>query len=414
MKILHLNQRDDGGAGRAMVRLHQGLRLEGVDSQAFVQVKTSDDSNIFSPQHALGKLSAKLKLTEHLDNLPLQLYKNRAKGHFSVAYVPDSIPSVIESFNPDIVHLHWVNHGFVGIDSLRKFNKPIVWTMHDMWAFTGGCHYSEDCTKYTTSCGACPTLNSTNTNDLSARIWKRKKRVWKDVDMTVVTPSKWMANCAKDSSLLGQRRIEVIPNGLDTAAFKPIDRQLARHMLNLPFDKHLILFGAANPQDTRKGMHLLLPALRTLHTNGMNNKIELLIFGGTPTDSIQLDFKVNYLGRLNDTISLALAYSAADVFIAPSLEDNLPNTLVESLSCGTPGVAFNIGGIPDIIEHMHTGYLARPFEPDSLAEGIQWILTENLHDEQFRRRLSDKAKQMFGLRTQAQHYMSLYQEILTR
>lgn len=415
MKILHLNQRDDGGAGRAMLRLHQGLQQAGVDSLAHVQIKNTDEDGVSSPQSALGKFSAKLKLSEHIDNLPLRLYPNRDNRHFSLQCFPDSLASVVESANPDIIHLHWVSGGFLRLESLKKFNRPIIWTLHDMWTFTGGCHYNDGCDNYKHTCGKCPALKSEKKTDLSHWMWKRKARAWKNLDLTIVAPSNWMANCARESSLLKDCLVEVIPNGLDTNAFKPVDRAIARNLLNLPEDKYLVLFGAANPLDTRKGIQLLLPALHELHHNGMNKQIELLVFGGTAANPItDVDFQVNYLGRLTDNVSLALAYSAADVFIAPSLEDNLPNTLVEALACGTPGVAFNIGGIPDIIDHKHNGYLATPFEPQSLARGIEWTLKETSRDEQLRINSHQKAERIFGLAAQAHSHIALYEKILAR
>ncbi len=415
MKVLHLNQRDDGGAGRAMIRLHQGLRVAGIDSRAHVQVKVTNEEGVSSPQSTLGKLSAKLKLSEHLDNLPLRFHPKRDNRHFSLQCFPDSLASVVEAINPDIVHLHWVSGGFLRLESLKNFKRPLVWTLHDMWTFTGGCHYNDGCENYKDTCGNCPALKSHKKNDLSNWVWKRKNRAWKNLDLTIVTPSNWMAECVRESSLLKNCRTEVIHNGLDTNAFKPIDRATARNLMNLPDDKHLVLFGAANPLDTRKGMHLLLQALHQLHHNGMNDQIELLVFGGTAANPIpDVDFRVNYLGRLTDDVSLALAYSAADVFIAPSLEDNLPNTLVEALACGTPGVAFNIGGIPDIIDHKHNGYLATAFEPDSLAHGIEWTLKATNRNEQLRINSHQKAERMFGLAAQAQSHTALYSELLSR
>lgn len=415
MKVLHLNQRDDGGAGRAMLRLHQGLRMAGIDSAAHVQVKSTSEAGVSSPRSTLGKLSAKLKLSEHLDNLPLRLYPERDDRHFSPQWCPDSLASVIEAANPDIVHLHWVGGGFLRLESLKKIKRPIVWTMHDMWTFTGGCHYNDGCENYRNACGTCPALKSQRQGDLSRWVWQRKNRAWKNLDLSIVAPSNWMAGCVRESSLLKNCRTEVIHNGLDTNAFKPIDRATARHLMNLPQDKQLLLFGAANPLDTRKGIHLLLQALHRLHHNGSASQIELLVFGGTAANPIpDVDFRVNYLGRLTDDVSLALAYAAADVFVAPSLADNLPNTLVEALACGTPGVAFNIGGIPDIIDHQHNGYLATAFEPESLAHGIEWTLDATARDGQLRTNAHQKAEKTFGLAAQAQSHIALYDEILAK
>ncbi len=415
MKILHFNQRDDGGAGRAMMRLHQGLRTEQVESFAFVQVKTSDDEYVSTPEGVLGKISAKLKLSEHVDYMPLKSYKGKTNIHFSPSFAPDNLASVVEKVNPDIVHLHWINHGFLRIESLKDFKKPIVWTLHDMWPFTGGCHYSNECDRYKIGCGTCPVLGSNKQTDLSHKIWQRKSKAWKDINLTIAAPSNWMAECARESALFKNRRVEVIPNGIDISTFKPINQETARRLMNLPEDKYLVLFGAANVQDLRKGIHLLLPALQRLHSNGLNDKIELLVFGGASASQMaEVDFKINYLGRLTDNVSLSLAYSAADVFIAPSLEDNLPNTLVESLACGTPGVAFNVGGIPDIIDHMHNGYLAKPFEPESLAEGIKWVLQGGEQKQLLHVNAHQKVQRNFELITQSRHYIALYNEILSK
>ncbi|MDJ1500292.1 glycosyltransferase family 4 protein [Xanthocytophaga agilis] len=413
MKILHFNQRDDGGAGRAMLRLHQGLRADKVESSAFVQVKTSDDEFIFTPDGFLGKLSAKLKLSEHISHLPLRLYKQRTSGAFSPPFALQSFTDIVHKLNPDIIHLHWINHGFLDLKALQAFRKPIVWTLHDMWPFTGGCHYSNNCDRYKHTCGACTVLGSTKEKDLSHYIWKRKNKYWKDLTLSVVAPSTWMANCARESSLFRNVPIQQISNGLDMNQYRPIDKQSARQLLNLPQDKYLLLFGAANIEDTRKGLHLLLPALQQLHESELNDKIELLVFGATSFQQMEeTEFPINSLGRFADNLSLSLVYSAADVFIAPSLEDNLPNTLVESLACGTPTVAFNIGGIPDIIDHQQNGYLATPFKPASLAEGIKWILKSP--DKQLLREAArQKAEYSFSLDSQTKHYQRLYESILS-
>ncbi|MCU0353117.1 MAG: glycosyltransferase family 4 protein [Cytophagales bacterium] len=420
MKILHLNHGDDGGAGRAMMRLHRGLVSNGVDSQAFVHFKGTGDPRVSAPEGFVGKLNKKLRLAEQLQKLPLNRYKQRSEIHFSpsrswveAAMSADSVASVVERINPDVVHLHWVNNGFMDAAVLSKINKPIVWTLHDMWAFTGGCHYSGTCTRYRESCGSCPALNSNKANDLSRAVWKRKKRHWQNVPMTIVAPSTWMGQAAKQSSLFGAKRVEVIANGIDMATFHPIDRLTARRLLNLPTDKHLILLGASNVHDTRKGMHLLPPAFGELKNMGLQESVELMVFGEGAREISEWGFKVNALGKLHDDIALVLAYSAADVFVAPSLEDNLPNTLVEALACGTPCIAFEIGGIPDIIDHHVNGFLAAPRDSHSLADGIRWVLTEA--DEAVLRQQSRlKAEQAFDQNIQAQRHATLYSELLGR
>jgi glycosyltransferase involved in cell wall biosynthesis len=413
MKILHLSESDGGGAGRATLRLHQGLQRIGVDSQILVQLKYSDDRTVLSPQTALGKFSAKLKLPERLDALPLKVYRQRNANDFSLQWLPDRIVSEVAKLTPDLVNLHWVCHGYLSIETLPKFNKPLVWTLHDQWAFTGGCHYSQECDRYKLSCGTCPQLGSTNDRDISRWVWQRKAKAWKNLNLTIVTPSVWLAKCASSSSLFQDVRVEVIPNGLDTQQYKPIPRPVAREILNLPQDKQLILFGAMYPNsDRRKGFHLLQQALQGLSQSQWRDKIELAIFGASrPKDPIELGLLSHYLGRLNDEISLSVVYAAADVFVAPSTQDNLPNTVIESLACGTPCVAFHIGGMPDMIEHQLNGYLAQPFDSEDLARGIVWVLENKERYQKLCDRSRQKAEQEFTLEIQARRYKSLYCEL---
>lgn len=405
-----------GGAARAAYRLHQGLRRLEVDSQMFVQFKFSDDSTVLSPTTKLGKGIAQLR--PFLDSLPVRLYRQRKKTVFSCEWLPETLNAKVFEIAPDILNLHWVCDGYLQIETIAKFRQPIVWTMHDMWPFTGGCHYSDDCDRYTQSCGACPQLhssqNSRQIRDLSRWIWQRKAKAWKNLNLTAVAPSRWLAKCAETSALFHNFRIEVIPNGLDTERYKPINRNLARQWLNLPQDKQLVLFGAVRgTSDRRKGFHLLQSALKKLSQTQLKEAVELVIFGSSePQEPIDLGFKSHYFGVLNDDISLALIYAAADVFVAPSIQENLSNTVLEAMACGTPCVAFNIGGMPDMVEHLKNGYLAQPFETQDLADGIASILG----NQEWHQKLSDSARKKiereFTLRLQATRYQALFAELL--
>ncbi|HEY9609030.1 glycosyltransferase family 4 protein [Allocoleopsis sp.] len=412
MKILHLSESDGGGAGRATFRLHQGLQRLGVDSKILVQLKYSDDRTVFSPETTLGKFSAKLKLPERLDALPLKGYPQRDVSDFSLEWLPTGIVSKIAKLTPDVVNLHWVCHGYLPIEAIAKFKKPLVWTLHDMWAFTGGCHYSQECDRYKNSCGTCPQLGSAKSWDISRWVWQRKAKAWQNLDLTLVSPSPWLAKCARSSSLFQDLPIEVIPNGLDTQQYKPIPRQIARELLNLPQDKQLILFGAMYPNsDRRKGFYLLQQALQRLSKTEWRNQIEIAIFGASrPQEPVELGLNSHYLGRLSDEISLAVVYAAADVFVAPSTQDNLPNTVMEAIACGTPGVAFNIGGMPELIEHQHNGYLAQALDSEDLAQGIIWVLENQERYQKLCDRARQKAEQEFTLEIQARRYESLYLE----
>lgn len=413
MKNLIISSYDNqGGAARAAYRLHQGLQSINVSSSMLVQNKYTDDETVIDPSTKLSKGFAKLKPS--LDKLPLQLYPD-CNRQFSPQWYPDTIARKVNEINPDIINLHWVNAGYVRIETLAKFKKPIIWTLHDMWAFTGGCHYHQECDRYTKSCGACPQLKSLKKQDLSNWIWKRKANAWKDLNLTIVTPSKWLAKCAKSSSLFKRYPVEVIPYGIDVFTYKPVDRQVARDLLNLPQDKQLILFGAINPtSDRRKGFHLLQQALKILSESSYKDRIELVVFGASKSaNTLALNLKSHYLGKLSDEISLALVYAAADVFVAPSIQDNLPNTVMEALACGTPSVAFNIGGIPDMIEHQKNGYLAQSIDSKDLAQGITWVLEDSDRYRCLSNCARKKVEEKFTIELQARHYYTLSSRLLS-
>ena len=419
MKVLHLTMLDSDGAGRAAQRLHQGLnRLDNhsytnLHSQMLVQVKSGDDQATVTTKNRFKIAANRLKLTERIDQLLLKLYPHRMQTTFSPQWVPGQLWHDIQQCNPDIINLHWIGHGFLPIEFLKKLNKPLVWTLHDMWAFTGGCHYSQTCDRYQAQCGKCPQLNSHSDWDLSRWVWQRKARSWQDLNLTVVTPSVWLKRCAIASSLFKEIPVEVIPNGLDTVVYKPIERQIARSILNLPLDRHLILFGAGYASDPRKGFSYLEAALECLSSQQYSQPLEAVIFGGSaPETSSSIGLKVHYLGKLRDDTTLALAYAAADVFVVPSLQDNLPNTVMEALACGTPCVAFDIGGMPDMIEHQQNGYLAQPYETDDLAQGIGWVLRDRERHHRLSQRARAKVEEAFTLQHQATQYFLLYQSII--
>ena len=405
----------DGGNGadRAAYRLHQGLQQIGIASQMLVRTQLTRDPNIHTLQSSTEKAITRLNLAERFDNLPLQAYRHREHNIFSPQWLPSSLPAKVKQLQPDIINLHWVCKGYLKIEYLRQFSQPLVWTAHDMWPFTGGCHYTQNCDRYTKNCGACPQLQSSEENDLSRWVWERKVKAWQDINLTLVTPSQWLADCAHSSPLFQNKRIEVIPNGIDLNVYKPMTRSIARERLNLPQNKHLILFGARAADEKRKGFHLLQAALQQLSQGEWQDKIELVVFGSLDKQtSLELGFPVHSLGKLADDISLALIYAAADVFVASSLQDNLPNTVVESIASGTPCVAFNIGGMPDMIQHQYNGYLAQPFEIEELANGIDWVLSDKTRYLQLCASARQTAETQFSLELQARRYLALYTELL--
>ena len=413
MRPLLLNTFEiDGGAAIATNRLHKGLRSIGVDSRLLVQSKKTDDTTVIGSSTKIGKAIARLR--KHLDRLFVWSYRNKGRGLFSPANLYDGLAGKVDEINPDIVHLFWVAGGFLKIETIKKIKRPIIWTLHDMWPFTGGCHYDEECGKFIDSCGGCPLLQSINNQDLSRKIWLRKQKSWRNVPIVVVATSHWLADMARASSLFKDKRIEVLPNGLDTDKYKPSDKTVARSIYNFPLDKKLILFSAFDAtSDKRKGNQFLVPALEKLSQEGWLDMAELVIIGSSePENPTDFGMKVHYMGRLHDEISQVLLYSAADVVVAPSMQENLSNTVMESLACGTPVVAFNIGGMPDMIEHKGNGFLATPFDFISLAEGISWVLS----DDEKHQRLSNRARSLvverFKLDVVANQYAALYQDVL--
>ena len=416
MKLVMLNTYDNvGGAGIATYRLHRGMRSIGVYSKLIVLQKGTSDPTVIlpaAPQTRLKRIMARfyIRKDQRITSY-LQLKGNR---YFSSARCPDNLVSKVNELDPDVVHLFWVNSGFMKIETLPQFKKPIVWTLHDMWPFTGGCHYDDECRKFMQSCGKCPILESGSDHDLSRQIWDRKRKSWGNVPIVVVATSHWMAEMARSSSLFKDQRIEVIPNGLDTDRYKPNDKRAAREAYGLPQDKHLVLFSAfVATSDKRKGNHFLVQALKKMALAGWGDKAELVLIGASePDNPPDLGMKVHYMGHLHDEISQVLLYSAVDVTVAPSMQENLSNTVMESLACGTPVVAFDIGGMPDLIDHQRNGYLAKPFEPDDLAEGMKWVLANKARHATLSQFARSKVVERYALKTVANHYLSLYHNIL--
>lgn len=413
MNPLLLNTFDNqGGAAIATYRLHRGLRSIGIDSRLLVQCKNTDDYSVLGPS---GKMERVLDaLRPGLDMVVNRRYRNRQRAIFSAAWLPEHLADRVAEVQPDIVHLFWVNAGFLRIETLKEFRRPIVWTLHDMWPFTGGCHYDEECGKFRLSCGNCPVLRSARERDLSRRIWERKRSSWKGVPITVVATSRWLADMARSSSLFEGQRIEVIPNGLDTEIYKPIDKATARDAYNLPQDKRLILFSAFGAtSDKRKGGQLLMKALEKLSQEGWAGEAELVIVGASmPENPADMGMKVHYMGRMHDEISQVLLYSAADVMVAPSMQENLSNAVMESLACGTPVVAFNIGGMPDMIDHQCNGYLAAPFETGDLAAGIAWVLENQGRLSALAQCARQTVEERYAVEMVAHRYSQLYQALL--
>ena len=415
MRILQVSDSDEsGGAARAARRLHEALIRDGVTSSIGVQRKYSDREDVHGPYTFLQKLQA--KAGPWMQAAELRGYPARRGEGFSSARVPyPHFRQVVESLTPNVVHLHGIDRGFLRLEQLGGIKQPIVWTLHDMWPFTGGCHYSLECDRFGTRCGSCPYLGSTRSRDLSSRTLSRKDKAWRKLNLTLVAPSRWMAEQAAASALLGERETVVVPNALDTQVFKPLDSGFARRALNLPTEPMLILFGAvAATTDPRKGFDLLLDAMRRLPKGTTSRRIELVVFGASSTEHAKrVAIPMRFFGHVRDDVTLAMLYSACDVTVAPSVQESFGLTAAESLACGTPVVAFGGTGLDDVVDHRTNGYLAANGDPVDLARGLEELsrTVGTRRYSQFSRLGRAKAVSTFDREPVARAHRELYQRL---
>lgn len=382
MKILIINTAErKGGAAVACNRLHEALIANGYDSKMLVREKSSDDPKVYEFSHSVIRKKINLAFF-FLELFILRFFKK--KGYdFSLPWFGPSLvdhPLVKEA---DIIHLHWVQNSFITLNTIKKFEslkKPMVWTLHDMWAFTGGCHYNVSCRKFEHHCHNCPQLKNNFIIDISKQIFDAKKETISNT-IHIVCPSNWLAKEARSSFLLRNNPIDVIPYNINFDLFKPYEKQESKKMMGLDPGKKTILFVSMNIEDERKGFQWFKETIIKLENSVPNweNNYEILAIGRN-TDAKHFNTPITYTGRLSNIEMISRAYAAADVFVAPSAQDNLPNTVIESLACGTPVVAFNIGGMPDMIEHEKNGYLAEFQNVADLTAGIQFCLTNKLSD----------------------------------
>jgi glycosyltransferase involved in cell wall biosynthesis len=410
VKILIVNVTDcNSGAAIASYRLHKALLKYNIDSTMLVQNKVKDDYTLVGPVTKVQKLIGLIRPT--LDSLPLIIYKNKLKVPFSVSWLPfGNIVKIINTINPDIVHLHWICGGMIKIEDINKIKSPIVWSLHDNWAFTGGCHVKWDCEKYKDSCGACPIIGSSSENDISRKIFKKKEKSFKKINnITIIGLSKWLTECSRNSALMKDKKNINIPNLIDTNVFKKYDKMISRDLWGLPKNRDLLLFGAiSTTSDVNKGFKELKESLGKLK----NQNIEVVVLGSyKPEIDENLGFKIHYLGSLYDEVSIVTVYSAADVVLVPSIQENLSNTIMESMSCSTPVVGFDVGGNSDMIEHKQNGYLAKPFDTTDFKDGIEWVLNSDNYDG-LCEKARNKITRNFDSAVVVKRYVKLYQDIL--
>ena len=348
----------------------------------------------------------------------LRLYFNR-KHLFEVdiANCGADVTQLPEFQEADVVHLHWINQGMLSLKGIRKIlntGKPVVWTMHDIWPATAICHLTLDCRNFETQCAHCRLLpGSGSTNDLSTQIWKRKQQMLNDRQITFVTCSQWLAGEAQKSALLKGQRVVSIPNPIDTHIYTPKDKQQARQRVGLPTEGRIILFASQRVTNRNKGMGYLLEACRLLAEQYPEKKedITVAILGGHAEEiEGQLPFRTCPLGYVNDEQRIVDIYNAADVFVLPSLSENLPNTIMEAMACGVPSVGFRIGGIPEEIDHQQNGYVADYCSSEDLARGIWWTLYEADH-EAVRKACLQKVAHNYSQQSVANRYLEVYESL---
>ncbi len=438
MKILFVNTNDSsGGAARAAMRIMRGVQQSGVEAQMFVKDKYSKSPDViplstYTPSSnwlldIFKWVIRKFKNRYHM--FKWHPYKRTKQNVFMSDLRHSDIHGALQKLDYDIVHLHWINNRFLDIRELAKIHKPIVWTLHDSWPFCGVCHYFIDCERYQAHCGACPMLGSKKEKDLAYEVFEKKLAAYKDLNLHIVTPSRWLGDCAKKSALLGNFPVHVIPNCIDTDLFRPLTndkiltfterqenaavrRVFSEATQEKRIEKSFVLYGAMNAAtDRRKGFSSLLSALQLLDKQGF--EANFVVFGANEQE-LPMQFKhinVTFVGYISDSNILAALYSIADVMVVPSLTENLSNAIMESLSSGTPVVGFDIGGNSDMIEHKQNGYLAAERDCEDLARGIEWCLKHNI-DGTLSKNARKKVLDSYTTDKVSKQYKQLYETLL--
>ncbi len=409
MRVLIVNTSErTGGAAVAANRLMMALNNNGVKAKMLVRDKESDSLTVVG-------LPKSPMLNWHFlwERLVIFFHCRFSRKHLfgiDLANTGSDITKLREFQEADVIHLHWINQGMLSLSGIRKIlksGKPVVWTMHDIWPATAICHLTLNCRNFTTHCHNCRLLpGKGSSNDLSTSIWRKKEKMLEDSSIYFVTCSHWLEQEAKASALLRGQKIVSIPNPIDTHIYRSGDKQTARKNLGLPEDKRLILFVSQRVTNKNKGMDYLIDACRQL------KDYELVILGGHAEEVVdQLPLKAHPLGYVNDERRIVEIYQAVDVFVLPSLSENLPNTIMEAMACGVPCVGFKVGGIPEEIDHKRNGYVAEYRDSDDLARGIRWILSEADYD-QLSQEAVRKVAHSYSQQSVAISYLDVYHQAM--
>ena len=383
MRVLIINTSEQtGGAAIVAYRLMEALNTHGVKAKMLVRDKVSNRITVVRIPHS------PLEKWRFLWERAVIWMHNRLsrKNLFGVdiANTGYDITRLSEFREANVIHLHWVNQGFLSLDNIERIlasGKHIVWTMHDMWPMTAICHHSADCMHFQDHCHDCFLLNRPAPRDLSYKVFERKREMMLHGRVTFVGCSQWITNLARQSALIKDQRILSIPNAIHSSVFHPTPQAEARRQHGLPTEGRLLLFGSLKVTDPNKGIQYLVEALKMLAGKGLTADTGIVVVG-THTEQITQLFPlpVHALPYISDERKMASLYSAVDAFVTPSLHENLPNVIAEAMSCGTPCVGFRIGGIPEMITHQQDGYVARYKDAADLAEGIRYVLSDEHHD----------------------------------
>jgi len=404
MKILHVNQSDiSGGAAIAAYRLHQGLLAQQVESHLLVGKVTIKSDRV-------AEIPRSRRVEAQLARLTNELGLNYLNHINTFGVSKHSFYKQSDILNFHNLHTGYFN--YLAIPSLTK-TKPAVFTLHDMWSFTGHCAYSYDCDRWKTGCGQCPYLEiyPAIRRDNTHLEWKLKDWVYSQSNLTIVTPSRWLTEQAQQS-MLNRFSIHYIPYGIDTELYQPLDSEQCRAVLGIPTHKNVLMFGAESLSDNRKGGDLLFQALSCLPDALKADTVLLMIGSNSESISKAIGMQTIELGYVGSDRLKAIAYSAADLFIFPTRADNLPLVLQESMACGTPMVSFKVGGVPDLVRPGITGYLATPEDADDFSIGIVQLLEDEALRDRMGRNCREIALEEYPLKLQAQRYLELYRQLL--
>lgn len=412
MRVLIVNTSEQiGGAAIAANRLMEALKKNGVRAKMLVRDKQTDRLTVVRVRSNWRLPFAFLweRLVIYVSNM----FSKRNLFQVDIANTGTDVTKLSDFQRADVIHLHWVNQGFLSLKSIEKImqsGKPVVITMHDQWYFTGICHYSDKCDRYKELCHDCEMMNGKLLGDWSRKVFERKAQIYKGSKLTFVGCSKWIADLARQSKLTEGHKVVNIPNAIDTMFFRPQYKTYARQQFQLPLDKKLLLFGSQRITDKRKGFRLLVDALNIINVKypDIAHDVELVVVGGDSEKVREaVPFGVYTVSYVSEPEKMVALYNAIDVYVTPSLQDNLPNTIVESMACGIPCVGFNVGGIPEMIDHKENGYVAEYKNAADLAEGIVWTLTSNYST--LSRNARVKAVDTYGEEAVAKKYIEVYE-----